>query len=294
MGSMRCGALSDVPLDSLVECMTACFENYFVPFGGDSGYWGARFESEGVDYSLSLGMFADSGALVGFVVHAIRNDTAYNACTGVLPEYRGQRIVGQLYAYGLPLMRAAGVTVCTLEVIEDNDRAIRAYQKAGFESVGKYQCFKGFIPPSKLQTTVQEGSEVVLSKDNPYHRFYYWGNTDFVLQRSPPGAFMRHEVAESASQQKIGFFVISPMSGHLAQYEICDSKVVEGTGDSTPADIEHDRTHWLLLFDGIAQIHQAISITNVDNRRCVLIEQLLQLGLENFLYQYAMKLQLVK
>ena len=72
----------------------------------------------------------------GFIINAIdkRNGilTAFNTGTGVIPEYRGKRIVKSIYAHAIGELRQQGVEKSTLEVITKNDIAIRSYKSIGF------------------------------------------------------------------------------------------------------------------------------------------------------------------
>ena len=75
--------------------------------------------------------------------------TAYNAGTGIIPAFRGQGIVGEMYEMLLPRLKAMGIRQSILEVICQNERAIKAYEKAGFQHEGR-----------KRQADFQEGRYV--------------------------------------------------------------------------------------------------------------------------------------
>lgn len=289
------GTLENVAIEDIVACMHECFRDYFVPFGGDAAYWGSRFAVEGVDYGLSFGMFDSSGKLVAFVITAVqrRPDAvqAYNAGTGVTPAYRGNRIVHKLYEFGIPLLKSQGVIMCSLEVIEQNERAIRAYQRVGFAAVSTYHCYKGYLQPSAGLACIAESTNNV-SKENPYHRFYSWDNTDFVISNAATGEYVWYEVGLPNSQVPIGFFVISPLTSYAPQFEIYNARVVDEDSGAKEEDIDHDKHRWKVLFDGISQVSLAISFKNVDSRRKVLINVIEDQGLEIFINQIEMALNL--
>ena len=94
--------LSKTSLDDIIECFLLAFENYFVKMPTDTNYYKERWKASKVDLNLSYGMF-DKGRLVGFIIHAVDKRagvlTAYNAGTGVIPEYRGKRITSTIYNY---------------------------------------------------------------------------------------------------------------------------------------------------------------------------------------------------
>lgn len=289
--------LSGVGIDALVECMLLCFQDYFVPFGGDSSYWGPRFENSGVDYSLSMGVFGEDNMLIGFVVTAIQDSgdrglQAYNAATGVLPAYRGQHLVDHMYEFGIPLLKARGVSVCSLEVIVQNEVALKAYGRVGFRVTMTYLCYRGYLPSSEGRTSITEDPSMSTDLENPFRRFYSWDNRDVVLRNSP-GEYVRYLVTEKATKQSVGFFVISPATGNLSQFEIYNSAAIANASACTVEGIESDRGRWVLLFDGIAQVSQAISIKNVSSERKILTDTLeFCCGMDNFVNQYEMSLVL--
>jgi ribosomal protein S18 acetylase RimI-like enzyme len=86
---------------------------------------------------------------VGFVLFAIGDlqgkRNAHNSGTGVIPEFRGRRIVEQIYGVALPILKMNGVLTSTVEAITLNERAIRAYRKVGYEITRKLRCFGGKI-----------------------------------------------------------------------------------------------------------------------------------------------------
>ena len=66
--------------------------------------------------------------------------TAFNSGTGVVPKYRGRRIVKQLYDFAIPELLKRGVEKCGLEVIKENEKAIKAYRRVGFEIIKILKC----------------------------------------------------------------------------------------------------------------------------------------------------------
>ncbi len=96
--------LKYIPFTNIMDCFHQCFENYFVPFPKENYLWEIRWKNAKVDYSLSYGMF-ENEKLMGFIINAIdyRNGKliAFNTGTGILPEYRGKRIVKSIYDYAL-------------------------------------------------------------------------------------------------------------------------------------------------------------------------------------------------
>jgi ribosomal protein S18 acetylase RimI-like enzyme len=271
---MEIRALSTTTLEEIVFAILMAFDGYFVTMPSDTNYWKNRFQGARVDLDGSFGLF-DEGELVAFIINGIdergNDKVAFNTGTGVIPKYRGQKVVDQLYEHAFPFLHNKNVTHCALEVVQENSRAIRVYERIGFSITKEYYCFKGKLATSSYQTTLEK---VDLAKiNNPKESFYAWDNSNKAIESSPKGTYTCYEVL-NLEQEKIGFFVINAASGYLPQFEIYKKNIT---------------AHWALLFDGITQINRAIKINNIDAKRTAQRAALLSLGLENTINQYEME-----
>ena len=135
--------LGDTDFKNIMECFLSAFENYFVKMPTDYNFYKERWKASGVNFNLSYGMF-DNDKLVGFIINAIDERqgelTAYNSGTGVIPEYRGKRIVKTIYDFAIPDLMQNGITKCLLEVITENAKAIKSYEGIGFKICKYYKC----------------------------------------------------------------------------------------------------------------------------------------------------------
>ena len=152
---MQIRSLNQIKFGDLIECFNQSFVGYFVKMQKSNEFWEKRWKAARVDYSLSFGMF-DGNDLVGFIINGIdfKNDllTAFNSGTGVLPAYRGKRIVKQLYDFAIPILIEKGVKNCGLEVIVGNEKAIKAYKSVGFEITRSLKCYSGELNVENLKT----------------------------------------------------------------------------------------------------------------------------------------------
>ena len=127
--------LSDISIDELLDSFLSAFENYFVKMPSDRNYYVERWKAAKVDFNFSYGMM-DKGKIIGFIIHAIDKRagilTAFNTGTGVIPAYRGKRIVKSIYEYALEDLWQNGIEKSTFEVITKNNVAIRSYESVGF------------------------------------------------------------------------------------------------------------------------------------------------------------------
>lgn len=144
---MEIKSLENTSLKEIVETLNLAFSDYVIPLKFTEDYAKERWTASGVDYSLSFGAF-DGDKLVGFIIHAINNyegnTFAYNASTGVIPEYRRKGVLSKLYNVGLKELKKANITNSVLEVITSNERAINAYKKVGF-TIDKHFKLYNFI-----------------------------------------------------------------------------------------------------------------------------------------------------
>jgi ribosomal protein S18 acetylase RimI-like enzyme len=112
-----------------------------------------RMRKNAVDYGLSPGLY-DGDRLVGFTLIGI--DTwggrlsAYDAGTGIVPAFREQGWAKRMFEHALPPLRERGVERFVLEVLQQNESAIKAYRKSGFEIARALKCYVG--QASELRT----------------------------------------------------------------------------------------------------------------------------------------------
>lgn len=272
--------LKNTELAVIVDCLLASFADYFVQMPAEIAYWEKRFAGARVNYELSYGMF-DGERLIGFIMQGIDSRggelVAFNTGTGVLPAYRGQQIVDQLYAFALPELQAAGIKKYALEVIQKNDKAIRMYERIGFKIDREYHCFKGELrAPADNFTLVEVPFEEIAGRTNPQHALYSWDNCDNAIRAAE--SIYKSYLLSDEEKRPLGFFVIQPFSGYLAQFEV-----------HTPSE----KRDWKKLFAGIASISKTVKINNVDARRKEILSLLPELGLQNHVDQFEMEMRIL-
>lgn len=262
--------LGNVSIGQLVECLVESFQGYFIEMPSDVDYWESRFENARVDKSLSFGVF-DNNKLVGFIIHAVDEVdgilTAYNTGTGVLPKYRGLKLVDKMYGFGLPTLKNYEIQKCTLEVIDQNTIAHKVYQRIGFTDVQKLYCFAGEIN-SKENTNIKKVELDQIKKYASNHN-YTWDNQWKTIQKARD----TYEVYTVQNNNEIGYFIINPKNGYLAQIE---SKAGE----------------WENIFSGISQIQKKVKIINIKENRVSLISYLKNSGFNNTINQIEMEMKI--
>jgi ribosomal protein S18 acetylase RimI-like enzyme len=125
---MKIVAAKTVPLDRLAELFTASYAGYFVPLAADAQTLAGMVESFDIDLEKSR-IALDDEAPVGLALLGVRGDVGWIGGMGVVESAR-RRGVGRRLMEGV---LADAPPVVTLEVIEQNEAAIRLYEQLGFE-----------------------------------------------------------------------------------------------------------------------------------------------------------------
>lgn len=146
---MRIQSLRDLPLAQIVDTFNQSFTGYFVPIQMSEDLLAEKIRVEDIDLGSSMGVF-DRGKLVGFILIGLREWKGqlcgYNAGTGVIPEYRGQKLPGQMYELLKAALKPRGLAKMQLEVISKNTPAIRSYRRSGMQISRLLDCYQGKIP----------------------------------------------------------------------------------------------------------------------------------------------------
>ncbi len=276
---MNASTLNHTTIDEVIAAFLLAFEGYYVKMPTDYDYYKTRWKAAGVDLGRSYGMF-DGDQLVAFIIHAVDERagqlTAFNTGTGVLPAYRGRRLVKALYQYALPDLKQHGFEHSSLEVITKNEKAIRAYQSVGFTISRHYKCFAG-----KVKTDVNEPFELhekALATVNwdalPNQAFYSW---DFQQGPILAGNNTFYEVWHDGRPE--AFFLLNPERTRLLQFDLLATANSEA---------------WNRLFSAIKQTAaDKISTINVDDRLTDKVAALHSVGLEITVEQFQMEMGVV-
>ncbi len=274
MVNMKVENLGATDFFVLMACFLKAFEGYFVKMPTDYEYYKERWRMANVRLDLSYGMF-DNEKLVGFIINAIgmRNGNwiAFNTGTGVLPEYRGQRIIGSIYQHAIPDLKKHSITKCRLEVIKANSIAIKAYEHIGFKITKSYKCYNGSITLKEASTDfeLKEVDRSYFNWTTLNQESYSWDNHYHTVKK---GKY--HYYAIYIQGKLESYFIINPKNGYLAQFNVLSNR----------------QGNWTTLFEGIKQVADTIKINNVDEQLVDKVNFLNRTGLQNTIDQYEMEL----
>ncbi|HET7112646.1 MAG TPA: GNAT family N-acetyltransferase, partial [Pyrinomonadaceae bacterium] len=95
----------------------------------------------------------DGKRMIGFCINGIgqwqKKSTAYDAGTGIIPEYRGRGVAKELFAFLESRLKEAGVSQYLLEVLTSNVPAATLYRKLGFVEKRRLAVFRAGPEDSK-------------------------------------------------------------------------------------------------------------------------------------------------
>lgn len=118
----------------LAGIFTRGYEGYFTPVVLDEAAFRSMVEAYDDDLDASR-VAVVGGAPVGICKVALRGDQGWIAGIGVAPPHRGAGVGKALMLAAIDEARSRGVRALWLEVLVQNELAIRLYEKLGFERV---------------------------------------------------------------------------------------------------------------------------------------------------------------
>ncbi|MEL6592363.1 MAG: GNAT family N-acetyltransferase [Bacteroidota bacterium] len=275
---MQITTLQDCDFAALTACFNEAFSDYFVPFKVDETYLRERWHAAQVDYLISQGAFID-GQLVGFMMIAIAGWEGqvvhYNAGTGIIPSYRGQGIVGEMYASLLSILKHKRIDRGLLEVIVQNERAVKAYRKVGYQIEREFACFKGDFPvlATSWNAHIQPTAEPDWKAYNVLSPFVWSWDSQERTARRFGGAVECWEYRRD--DQLLAFAIYHRATKRLVQWG-------EAFGEAGSLD--------QLLLQALSG-EQGVRANNIDTKAPAEIERMSRLGLKPSINQYEMWLE---
>jgi len=133
-----------------------------------------RFVKNGTDFESSVGVF-NGAKMSGFTMIGIDNWknslAAFDVGTGIIKEYRGKGIARKMFDHAVPLLKEKGVNKFYLEVLQENEPAIKAYEKTGFRIAKEFDCYKLVLDSPDLETNPSPFIEIMETGINEITHF---------------------------------------------------------------------------------------------------------------------------
>lgn len=270
---------------SIAEILTAfnlSFSDYVIPLQLTEQQLKDKIVAEDIDLEWSFGAF-DENKLVGFILHGFRNNKLYNAGTGVLPEYRGNKITQKLHDYVLDKAKSENITTIQLEVITENNIAIKTYETIGFEIIRTVDCYKGTLNVEKLESPFK----IVALNPADYNTSNALSNYKLTWQNSFDTIKNLNKINDIKT---IGVLNQEGIIGHVI-FNNTSKKIHQ-----ISINENFDRaTIMNNLFKYISDHYaQDIFIINIDHSAANTLFNFNAVGLNCFLQQYEMKMDITK
>lgn len=258
----------------IADCLNLAFSDYALPVQLSAEQVEAFFASSGADLRLSFGAFYDN-RLIGFMVNAcsIYNGerAVFDVATGVVPEHRGKKVFTSLFSFAEGELQKQGVEKYYLEVLQQNRKAIHAYQKQGFAVCRAFSVLKAphripdsgacFIAQLDLDSFDFEKVRQCVCVPPSFE------NSTGILMRNPASFAVAYREQENGIE---AFCVFHKQRGQLMQLGYADLSQLE------------EILQWLF------SQYPEIVIKNIDKSYPQVMELLLSLGAQGVAEQYEM------
>lgn len=227
---MEIKTLEHCPLSDIVQSTLEAFADYPLEFPSDIAYYDHSFKKARVDFALSWGAFHE-GKLVATVVNGLDECQgewiAYSKSVGVIPAFRGRRLVDQLYTAMFPHLRERGVVKCRLEVIPENAKAKHVYERMGFQASRRWQAFKGKLQMDAVpEVQVSQTSFKALAEQFPQvNRAWSWEYMDKGIIAAGD-RFISYLVVDGQGNA-CGYFTIRTERGNVTRFIYEEGKMEE-------------------------------------------------------------------
>lgn len=270
--------LEPVSLRALTKTFNAAFADYVVKIQLTESALRFKMRQEHIDLRFSVGVY-DQGQLVGFVLTSIGvvggRKEAYNGGTGVMPAYRGQRSTQKMYEFLIPRLQAEAVEACRLEVIDNNEVAIKVYQQIGFEVVRTFDCQKGMVNPNVQHPKYRiEELKAVPWSELPF----FWDalpSWSFSLEANQRIHDELKIVGAFAGKRLIGYAMFLPETGRITQFGVHPKYRRQKVGRC--------------LFAALGRMgNPKMTVINIDKRDQSTLDFLQKIGFSSYIGQYEM------
>jgi ribosomal protein S18 acetylase RimI-like enzyme len=242
-------ALVGDELDRLHRGFLAAFSDYHVPMAISRPALAQLVTSRGLDPQLSR--VATLGEeIVAFWLTGTEPDhhLATDIATGVAPEHRRSGLAGRLWADIAPALAAAGFTRCSLEVIQENQRAIALYERLGFVSRRSLAVYvlPADLPhaPPPAGYTIQPEPSFDLGIAAPWWDWEpAWPGRRRVVERAGDDAVLlvarRTETPTDRAATPVGYAAVLYSASNLAQLAVAPAARRLGLGRALLAAAAH-------------------------------------------------------
>lgn len=207
-------AASDHPLPDLVQTLNRGFEDYLVPIHLNVPQFLSMVRKDSIDLTASRILLVD-GKPEGVALIARRGWVSRLAAMGISTGLRGKGGGSWLMEKLILQARERGDREMTLEVIEQNDAAVRLYEKFGFQTMRR---LVGFLRREAIELVPEDLSEMdlremgVLISQFGLRNLPWQLSGETIAQMTPPVCAYRNGQAYAA--------VSNPEADHVVIWSV--------------------------------------------------------------------------
>lgn len=263
------------------------FSDYQIPFKLNKKQFVDKFVKKlQIDFDYSVGVWDEKQGMVAFIFTSISTYqtkiTAYNGGTGVRPSARGHGLVRKMYDFLIPLLKKKGVQQCVLEVLVQNEQALRAYESVGFTKSNHFKCYKLEKPDLRFAKLSNVSFAVRSTPQTALYTTFIDDSASFLDTLIFNDDLDRVKVIEAYDKNKcIGYLIYQPGFSRINHLAV--SPIYRRSGVATGLVNE------LILQEEV----EHITVLNVAEDSQTLNAFFKKMGFENQLNQFEMKLPLV-
>lgn len=218
----------------------------------------------------------DNGKAVGFVLSGERQCTAYDIATAVVPSHRGQGLMPKLMLDVASKCRERNIEKYILEVISDNDKALRKYKALGFDINRNLECFslEGTIPSISGDFDIRHDTSLLYEECLSEFWDYppSWQNS-FESIKAIPDCF--DYIYAFDSGEPVGYCIADRKSKNIVQLAVRRDKRMFGYAAKMISTL-------------FKEAPVKVKMNNIDSRNESLIGFLSHMGFCRYIKQYEM------
>jgi GNAT superfamily N-acetyltransferase len=122
----------EMSMVDLAKANNLVFQGYPIPINHTAEGFAAFCRILSMDFAQSVILRQVGGKLAGIAMLGVRGDEGWCGGFGIAPEFRGRRLAALLLSALIESARTAHIDVLRLEVLEENEPALRTYRQGGF------------------------------------------------------------------------------------------------------------------------------------------------------------------
>lgn len=253
----------------------------------DSKY--KRCVKNGIDWEASAGVFHD-GRMVGLSLTGIDDwkggRYAYDIVTGIVKEHRGQGLAREMFDFMLPKLKEKGVNKFSLEVLQVNEAAVKAYTRTGFHITREFDCFDLKLNLASFPEISPEPVQLERIPQDQIDRFAdfmdwepSWENSMNSIKRIPDDVYV---FAGKFEDQYAGSIAFYPAMNWIVNIAVKKNFRRQGIGSSMLKQ----------MLNLVELPKETVRLINVESSDTGMIKFLGKAGFELLIKQYEMEMEI--